>query len=409
MMQTDSGRRNRLVIITAYLLAIAFIFALPVSIIAHNGIRVLFSAEVLSESLSGFLLGRGSVREQLLEELFNSGWIEERVSGRKPFHFLNLQDRFRIAEEIFPDEWIMVQIEEGFATSMEWLQTDDPAPKIYLDFKPVKQGLLAGGSKAIAEILMNSWPSCSREQELVMRRALHSDAPLNFEFCKPGEDLHIELVDQLDFALQEHVRNIKSEILIFDAIGDSIYRDDLSNTKTGLLRLSLWLRRLRLSPLPILGLIMALVIRSFYDLGRWWGIPLLVGSLLGLLLIAVWQGTLPNMITLLLPDSGEVDSVRSVIFAIFERITEGSSAQLFLTFIIGAGLFGITWAFYRRQTEPKSRSVPRVADKLPEKREDFSPSDIPQERGIPSPPPVKPFDPEDLSEDDNDKPTGVFD
>jgi len=154
---------------------------------------------------------------------------------------------------------------------------------------------------------------------------------------------------------------------------------------------------------------MALVIRSFYDLGRWWGIPLLVGSLLGLLLIAVWQGTLPNMITLLLPDSGEVDSVRSVIFAIFERINVGAAAHLFLTFIIGAGLFGITWAFSMRHTEPKSRSMPEATNKLPEKREDVSPSDIPHERGIPSPPPVKPFDPEDLSDADNDKSTGEFD
>jgi hypothetical protein len=158
---------------------------------------------------------------------------------------------------------------------------------------------------------------------------------------------------------------------------------------------------------------MSLVIRSWYEFGRWWGIPLLVGSLLGLLFIAVLDGIAPSMINQAILDSGnqpgDIDSLRSVITSILERITEGSSAHMFLTFIIGAGLFGITWAYYRRQTVPKPRSIPEATKVLPEKRGDVSPSDIPHERGIPSPPPVKPFDPEDLSDADNDKSTGEFD
>jgi hypothetical protein len=413
-MISDDGCRNRLVTITTYLFAIALIFALPLSIIAHNGIRVLFSSDELSEGISEFLLQRGGIREQLLEEIYTSAWLDEISTERSnPFQFLSSQDRIQITQELFPDDWIKAQVTDGFEQIMEWVQTDEPTPKITLDFEPVKQSFAEGRSKTAIEILVNSWPHCSREQELIIRRSLQSDLPLNFDFCRPGGDLFFELVDHLYRMLQEYVKSIPSEIPFLGDPDDSNYRNSLMAMKEQLLRLSFWLRWLRLFPFPLMGLIMTLAIRSWYDLSRWWGIPLSVGSLLGLLIIAVLGGTAPRVINQALVNSdnqpGDIDWLSRAITDILDSIIEGSSANFFMTLIISVGLVGITWAYYRGKAEPKSRLRPEATEVLPEMRENVSPSETPQERGIPSPPPVKPFDPEELADAEDDEPKGAFD
>ncbi len=72
-MLKESGCRNQLPTVSAYVLAIIFVVSMPLAIIAHNSIRVVFSSSVLSEALSELFLLRGGVREQLVEAFFISG------------------------------------------------------------------------------------------------------------------------------------------------------------------------------------------------------------------------------------------------------------------------------------------------------------------------------------------------
>ena len=110
-MVSDSGCRQRLISFIAYGLAICFIVALPVSIIAHNAIRILFSSDALSEAVTELVLLRGGIREQLLDETFTSDWLDNLTSDRgNPFEFLTPQDRLRITQNLFPDAWIENQV-----------------------------------------------------------------------------------------------------------------------------------------------------------------------------------------------------------------------------------------------------------------------------------------------------------
>ena len=65
---------------------------------------------------------------------------------------------------------------------------------------------------------------------------------LNFEICRPGGDLYVELVDKLDAIFHDYVRNIQSEIPFLGSVEDTNYRNSLMDLKGQLLRLSLWLR-----------------------------------------------------------------------------------------------------------------------------------------------------------------------
>jgi hypothetical protein len=406
-MQSEKGRRNRLVTAAAYVLVVAVIFTLPASIIAHNGIRVLFSSDALSQGISELLLQQGGLREQLVDGVFASGWLEDlKTRQDNPFQYLTSRDRLQIAQVVFPDDWINDQVQNGFEAILSWLQTDEPIPEIVLDLGPVKESLSSGGNKAIVEILVDTWSSCSREQELIMQRALQSDLPMNFEICRPGGDLYSSLIDQLVMAFRTYFNNIQSEIPFIGSDDDTNYLNNLLDLKRQLLRLSLWLRWIRLSPYPLLGLLMTLIIRSWYNLGRWWGIPLMLGSLTGLLGVWLLQGITPNFINQALIDSesqaGDIASLKVIINDIIHIIFEGAASQLFLTFLIGAGLLGIPWFIHRRQQAYESNVAEKTRGE--EIVEVVSPQSEPEEQqqDVPSPPPVKPFDPEGLSTREED-------
>lgn len=146
---------------------------------------------------------------------------------------------------------------------------------------------------------------------------------------------------------------------------------------------------------------MALIIRSWSDLGQWWGVPAMISSLFGLLFVAILQRAAPNLINRALSDpgsqAGDIDAIYSILTDITHRVFENSAAHLFITFIVGAGVFGSIWAWSRRHTavEPdvSTRQLieEREMDQSPANEEDPPPP------GFSSPPPVKPFNPEGLS------------
>jgi hypothetical protein len=389
-------------------LAIIFVVSLPLAIIAHNSIRVVFSSSVLSEALSELFLLRGGVREQLVEDFFTSGWLEGYSrEPDNPFEYLNTQDRLQISQTLFPDEWIRAQVQAGFKTLMEWIETDEQKLNLYLDFGPIKQRLLDGGSKSIVDTLVNSWPDCTRQQELILQRSLSSDTPLKLKFCQPSGDLSTQLVEHLDRVFLEYVRNIQSDTPFLGEIEDSNDINALADVKTQLLRLSLWLRWLRLIPLIVAGLIMALVIRTWVELSRWWGIGFMLGAMFGLLLVIGVQFAGLNALEQIILDPGVIqgntNSYQVVVWSIIERVLVASAGHMIFIFILGAVLFGGMWAYARLQKKVRPQAVLQDSEAVSEMQEAQSHPASAQARETPSPPPVKPFDPDELSgEREND-------
>ncbi len=402
-MLKESGCRNQLPTVSAYVLAIIFVVSMPLAIIAHNSIRVVFSSSVLSEALSELFLLRGGVREQLVEAFFISGWLEGYSREEaNPFEFLNTQDRIQISQTLLPDEWIRAQVQASFITIMEWIETDAQKLELNFDFSPIKQGLLDGGSNSIIDTLVNSWPNCTRQQELILQRALSSNKPIQkFEFCQPSGDLSTQLVEHLDRVFQEYVRNIQSDIPFLGEVDDSNDINALTDVKTQLLRLSLWLRWMRLLPLIVAGLIMALVIRTWVELGRWWGIAFMLGATFGLLLVISVQFAGLNALERIILDpgvlQGNTNSYQVVVWSIIERVLGASAGHLIFIFILGAVLFGGTWAYARRKKEVRPQAVLQDTEDVGESQEAHSPPASAQARETPSPPQVKPFDPDELS------------
>jgi len=352
---------------------------------------------------------RGGVREQLVEDFITSGWLEGYPRQQSnPIEFLNIQDRLEISQTLFPDDWIRAQVQAGFKTIMEWIESDEQKLNLHLDFSPIKEGLLAGGSKSIVDILVKSWPNCTRQQELILQRSLSIDTLRKLEYCQPSGDLSTQLVEHLDRAFLEYVRNIQSDTPFLGVVEDSNDINALAAVKMQFLRLSLWFRWLRLVPIIVAGLIMALVIRTWLDLSRWWGIGFMLGAMFGRLLVISVQFAGLNALERIILDPGNLqgntDSYQVVVWSIIERVLVASAGHLIFVFILGAGLFGCTWAYARRQKKVRPQLVLQDPEAVGETQKAHSPPASAQARETPSPPPVKPFDPDELSGERDDDP-----
>jgi len=291
---------------------------------------------------------------------------------------------------------------------MEWIESDEQKLNLHLDFSPIKEGLLAGGSKSIVDILVNSWPNCTRQQELILQRSLSIDTLLKLEYCQPSGDLSTQLVEHLDRAFLEYVRNIQSDTPFLGEVEDSNDINALAAVKTQFLRLSLWLRWLRLVPIIVAGLIMALVIRTWLDLSRWWGIGFMLGAMFGFLLVISVQFAGLNALEQIIMDPGNLQgnsgSYQVVVWSIIERVLAASAGHLIFVFILGVALFGGTWAYARRQKKVRPQVVLQDPEAVGETQEAHSSPASTQAKEIPSPPPVKPFDPDELSGEREDDP-----
>lgn len=404
-MESGTSPRERLTAIIAIVLSIFLVITLPISVIAHNGIRAIFSSQALKQGLSQALLLDGEMKERLVDQVYAAGWLDDvNQAGVSPFQYLTLQDRNRIADELFPGDWLRAQIEDAFASIMSWVHSDEPRPDFSLNVESIKEHLSDLSSTQITEVLVNSWPACTREEELITQRALSVDTSSEIIFCQPGSSLYPDLVDNLDARFQTYLRNIQSEIAILDGDEDTAPLSDLTQLKEQLLKISLWLRWLRLAPLPLLGMIMALRIRSFTSLSRWWGVPLWIGSALGLVFTLVIWWISPNLLSQVTADSGSSLTLKGVISAVLSDVLRGTAFHLMILFVIGALLTSLAWAISRRKDERKDPELARVAEK-PKSWEVESDAEAGDSaKVVPSPPPVKPYHPGERTESGEEGP-----
>lgn len=389
-MQRASGCLNKILKLMAYLLAALLIFTLPVSILANNILRTFFSPSEISEAVSSLVLMRGGLREQLVDNVFTSSWLDKKLTeGRKALVSLDPVDRIRITQILFPDDWVKSQVDENIGNLIAWIESEEPLPELILDLEPLRVQLQEGGSYQVAEILVNSWPPCTVEQAQVIRVALQQATPARFDFCNPEGELHKQLIDFLDRQLKTQVDSISSEISLLDETDSREASRNLEEIRRDILVLLLLLRWIRLLPFLLLGLLMTLVIRSWSDLRMWWGIPVGLGALFGIVLILIGHFVGPGLIKdSLLQSAQPVELQETIINTIWELIAtvlNRSAFQALVLIILVA--VGMTLPLLLKRRTPKVIPEPPVEPTPEDRMED-----------LPPPPQVEPFNPETLSD-----------
>jgi len=266
----------------AVLLAAAFVVSLPLSLLAFNLGRVAFSPERMTTLLLETIDETGGLKQLVIESL-TSETADPGTGGMDlvaALEFLTPQERDYLGEQLTPPGWAQAQLGALVAGVYEWIDNDRARPSFVVDITDLKVALLAGGVADLVETVVDSWPPCSVEEiaEMSLGTLLGEES---LKFCEPSEPLRSGLVGLINASVAISLRSLPDEI--------SLGQSDSPPANPEVMQAKERLRRVRflagwswlLSPV-MLGLVMALVIRSWKGLARWWGIPLLVGALLTL-------------------------------------------------------------------------------------------------------------------------------
>ncbi len=399
----SSGCLKQIIRMIALFLAVLFVITLPFTVTSQSTSQMIFSSEAVTNLVSSSLLGSGLLERYMLEAVFQGGLAPGGGADEGAFtealQYLSPAERQMVIQQIIPDGWVEDQISTSVESIFFWIDDESPTPGIKLDLIPIKDRLIDGGIEEIADTVVDSWPSCSPEQINMMRKAAVRGGELEFDICEPPEPFRTKVVEIVTITFYEWVRESPSSIE---------FQEESEESFEEIMALKEQIRFLRaimtfgwFLPIALLGLIMALSIRSLRNLGSWWGVPMTLGGILtiiaALLVSDRWQEVLAQNAPLL-RESGEVIA-QVAKFAMNELIDSIVGRTFFFGLVImalGAGMFIISRIITRDgMMEAESQSTEaRVG--FPSEPEPRSEAGAP-----PSVPPIKP-------DDSGEPPSGIF-
>ena len=363
-MAQSTGCLNTLMKILAAFLVFVVIVALPLSLLMYNIARVVFSPEIMSDLLTTRLVESGVIRGFITDTLLSP----ESLRGQGPGEFdfsrvlknLSPEERGAMVDILIPPKWIEDQISNSFKAAYTWIDDDRPLPLIALDMRPIKERLLGGGIVEVVDTIVDSWPSCSVSEVEHLREVIEFGGEFPEFLCEPPEPFRGRVIDLTSEQLSQMVRELPEELPLS---GDPSHPSDLADIAV----MKEWIRLARalfrsiwLLPIALLGLIMALVIRSWSELGRWWGIPLLIGGVFSLMMIPLVSNVGEKYIARQFSDlTHEAKAAYELLAMVFDGLRDAILGRLLFHAVlvggIGLALFVGGWLVSRRNSSKLDR------------------------------------------------------
>jgi hypothetical protein len=265
-------------------LAVLFVLTLPITIIAFDLGRVVFSPDEMATLVSTSFEEVGGFRRLAMDAITADGGASgEGLNLTVALSHLTPLERDYLADRLLPRVWVEEQLHASVVDVYAWIDNDLSRPDIRLDLRPVKDALRSGAADELVEMVVNSWPPCSIEQMSEMAGTVLGLVE-GFPFCEPSEPLRTGLVAMAGETLVLSVYTLPDTLSISGGAAPSQADPEILRLKEDV-RLARTLSRWGwlLSP-ALLLLIMALAIRTWRGLAWWWGLPLILGG--GLTVIA---------------------------------------------------------------------------------------------------------------------------
>jgi hypothetical protein len=347
----------------AFIMAVGLIISMPFALAGRSFGRVLFRPGILGGVLRESILGSGAIedilRSKLLtDEIFTSISGEDEILGRY-FEYLSPGEREEIFLALLPPNWVEEQFSTGIREISAWLDDDRPVPKLALDITPLKAKLLGGGITTFVDIVVDSWPSCKPEQVEALQRAFFEGGQLPEDICEPPEPMRSRVVDLASIGFEEQVRILPEKVPLLET--DESPQDFLAlKEQLRFFRaISLWGWML---PLSLLGLIMALVIRTWKDVGRWWGIPFILGGVGALFVALLLSAARAEVVSSWSANMTASAALQGVFSAGLNALYRAGLRPLWLQgiFVVMIGL--VLWLISRRGGKARSMAAPAVIE-----------------------------------------------
>ncbi|MEJ2010763.1 MAG: hypothetical protein P8X64_00890 [Anaerolineales bacterium] len=396
-MKASRGCLTTIQKLLALVLAAAFVITLPPALFGRDLARVIFRPEVFSATLRARLLDSGLISERIREAFNSDQWLgtlgDDGRTLQPAFEHLSRVEREEILNQLLPDGWMQEQFDQVIREFFLWIDMDRDQADVAVNLKPVKDHLRSGGIDSIVEILVDSWPSCTAEGETRLERELLSGPGVPSEYCEPSEPMRSELTFLATSSLIEQVEQVPDRLPLFENV-DSAQAGRLKDDLRSLRALALWGWFV---PASMLGLVMAVTVRSIHDVRRWWGLPLIMSGVAAFMLTIVLNSVRGSLASDLVAGLGEGGSMlqSALVFGLEGVISLALRSLLFqsiLLAVIGLGL----WFGLKRLASRSDGAKEAAAS---------STSGVPEKQAETAPPPVSRLDQE---REQGDPPSGIF-
>jgi hypothetical protein len=272
----------------AAIFGLLFVLSLVPAMLLRSAASVAFTPVALQRSLDRRLLQSGALRSAVLQSILPDPISSDQDSADELGFItanLEVEDWEEISRIAIPDDWLRDQLAVVVNGLYAWLDGDELSPALELNAEPVKRRLLGQGSERILEIILLSWPECTAEQVEAIQVEFHSRGGISLLGCAPPEPFRTVTLELAADAFQYEARQLPSRVPLIEDLSEEA--GNLLELKTALLQIRAVARWGVMIPLAMLGLIMALAVRSWSAWARWWGFPLLSGGVLTDLVSAV--------------------------------------------------------------------------------------------------------------------------
>jgi hypothetical protein len=190
------------------------------------------------------------------------------------------------------------------------------------------------------------------EQVSLIRTEIARTGEIPLVVCEPPEPMRQELLGMADDILRERIIQLPSSIRIFDPRAEDVKPSDAIVLKGNIRFIRALFSSSWLLVFTALGLIMALRIRSFQDLARWWGYPLLASGIALFLLVLVVSEPFSRRVVRALDAIDLPEILRPSIEGIAHNMQEVFVGIALLQFILligsGIGLLLVAYLLRRR-------------------------------------------------------------
>lgn len=275
--------------LAAGLFAVIFAIALPLALVAFVWGQTLFSADQMTDIIEEELVESGALQELAIEVLIEQVPRGGDGAAAGLLDFLGRERLNEILAALFPAEWAESQVRGNIGRLYAWIDSDLLLPQLGLDIRPIKDRLLAGGADQLAETVVSSWPNCGLEQlEMLLTQGV-PQGELPAFLCQPPEPFREVVVAVASDLIQSQIRSLPNVVpLPVGAAGDAT-PEEIAELKSEVRSLRALSQAGWLLPLSMLGLIVAVAVRSWSALLRWWGGPLLAAGLITFIMIGVGE------------------------------------------------------------------------------------------------------------------------
>ncbi len=288
----------------AFLFASLFIVGMLLAILAFDVGRVVFNPPLVKSVLSEIVTESDLIpaalawfSESRADQRYASGQAEAWVGEpdvTQLIMFMDVDDWRRIRWEVLPDEilveWVSVTVDGVY----DWIDSDDRVPDIVWNLQPLIRLIDSQHGVTSITIAYGAMPPCNEAQITDFKNRLAA-APAGTEvlynLCQFPDPWYEDQFSDYIESLEDLVANVPTTFALTGELARATDTEGVGPEaiKTQLVLIRKWMNLAPLLLIIPLVFILILAVRSLNGLGRWWGIPLTLGSLLTLLLAFVYR------------------------------------------------------------------------------------------------------------------------